>query len=142
MKLLQSLAAGLAGAVGLTATHQLLHHISDDAPRMDLMGEEGLMKLSGSAGMDIPAEDVYNTTMALDIASNTLFYALAGIGNRKNVIARGTILGLAAGTGAVYLPRHIKLTNTYSDRTLTTKLLTVGIYTLGGFVTGLLLRNK
>ncbi len=136
MKLLHALTAGLAGAVVLTVTHQLLHKISDDAPRMDLMGEEALTKIADSADVDIPKDDLYNITMAGDIAGNTLYYALAVMGKSKNSTFRGGLSGLAAGIGGVYLPTPLGLTNAYSNRTLKTSLMTIAIYTLGGLVSG------
>jgi hypothetical protein len=141
MKTLQALAAGLAGAVALTVTHQLLHKSFDDAPRMDLMGEEALLKVSEKTGVDIPAENLYGITMAGDIAGNSIFYALTALAGSKNATAVGLLLGLAAGIGGVYLPKHLGLTNAYSNRTLQTKLMTIAIYTLGGLVSGKLVRN-
>lgn len=134
--MLQCLAAGLAGAVALTVTHQVLHHYIDDAPRMDLMGEEALIKIADKTGTMLPEDDLYNITLAGDIAGNALYYAMAGIGARRNATLRGTLLGLAAGIGGVVLPKHIGLTNSYSNRTTTTKILTVAIYTLGGIIAG------
>lgn len=136
MKLLQALTAGLSGAFALTITHQVLHNIFDDAPRMDLMGEEALVKISDKADIPISPKYTYGTTMAGDIAGNALFYSLAAIGDSKKATIRGALLGLVAGIGGVYLPKHIGLTNSYSDRTVKTRLMTIGIYTLGGVVSG------
>ena len=134
MKLIHALTAGLAGAVVLTVAHQLLRKVSDDAPRMDLMGEEALDKITDKTGTDIPEENKYAVTMVGDIASNTLYYALAALGKNKPSVIPGGLLGLAAGVGGVYLPKHLGLSNKYSDRTLKTRIMTMAIYTLGGFV--------
>ena len=136
MKLLHAFAAGLAGAVTLTIAHQLLHKIVDDAPRMDLMGEEALNKIADKVDVDIPKEKQFGITMAGDIAGNTLYYALAEIGKTKYATTRGGLMGLLAGIGGVFLPKHIGLTNEYSDRTFKTQLMTIGLYTLGGLVAG------
>ena len=136
MKLLYAVGAGLAGALVLTATHQILQKIYEDAPRMDLMGEEAVTKITDKTGTHIPQKNLYGITMAGDIAANTLYYALAAIGKSKKTTLQGTMLGLAAGIGGVFLPKHMRLTNAYSDRTPATRLLTMAIYTLGGFVTG------
>lgn len=136
MKLLHALTAGLAGAVALTVTHQLLHKLFKDAPRMDLMGEEALIKISEEAAIEIPSADIYNITMAGNIAGNSIYYALASMGSSKNATIRGGLLGLAAGIGGVYFPKHLGLTNAYSNRTPKTSLMTVAIYTLGGLVSG------
>jgi len=136
MKPLHALTAGLAGAVVLTVTHQLLHKISNKAPRMDLMGEEALLKISNKADLSIPADKLYNTTMAGDIIGNAIYYAIGTAGKPKHATVRGTLFGLAAGIGGVILPKHIGLTNAYSNRTFITRLLTIAIYTLGGMVSG------
>ena len=105
---------------------------------MDLMGEEALIKISGKAA-ETPESTLYNITMAGDVAVNSLYYALAAIGDSKNAPLRGVALGLGAGIGGVYLPKYLGLTNAYSDRTLTTRLMTIGIYTLGGLITGVVM---
>ena len=136
MKSIQGLAAGLAGAVVLTVTHQLLHKMFRDAPRMDLMGEEAVNKITDKAGIDLTAENTYNAAMTGDIAGNALYYSLAYTGNRKNALQRGALLGLTAGIGAVVLPKHMGLSNEYSNRTIKTGLLAIAVYTLGGIVSG------
>lgn len=138
MKTIFALFAGLAGATALTVTHQLLKEITHNAPQMDLMGEEAIVKSARKAKLSVP-DNLYATTMAADIAVNTLYYAVAGIGKAKSPIIRGSFLGLIAGIGAVYLPSPLGLTNAFSNRTLPTKMMTVGIYTLGGIVTGAIL---
>ena len=54
MKLLHAFGAGLAGAVVLTVTHQVLQKLVADAPRMDLMGEEALQKIADKTGKKLP----------------------------------------------------------------------------------------
>jgi hypothetical protein len=139
MKIVYALAAGLAGAVVLTLTHQALQKLFDDAPRMDLMGEEALQKTAHKMDIDIPKEKSYGITLAGDIVANSLYYALAAIGSPKNALLRSSVLGLAAGAagaGGVLLPKHIGLTNAYSNRKLSTRLMTMAIYSLGSLVTG------
>jgi hypothetical protein len=136
MKLVKAFGAGLAGAVVLTATHQLLKSITPEAPRMDLMGEEAITSLSDKANIDVPGKQLYGITMAADIISNSLYYTLAAWGDSRHMVRRGTMLGLTAGLGAVYLPKPLGLTSGYSSRTVRTSLLTVAIYTLGGLVSG------
>jgi H+/Cl- antiporter ClcA len=72
--------------------------------------------------------------MAGDLISNTLYYSLAGLGNKKNLLLRGSLLGALAGIGAVLLPRPLGLNETYSNRTTKTKFMTVGLYLFGGIV--------
>ena len=136
MKLLHAFGAGLAGAVVLTVTHQILKKLVADAPRMDLMGEEALEKIADKTATKLPKKNLYNVAMVADIAGNGLYYALAAIGKPKNATLRASLMGLAAGIGGVLLPKHLRLTNAYSNRTLTTRLLTMAIYSLGGLVSG------
>ena len=145
MKLLHALGAGLAGAVVLTITHQVLRKLIDDAPRMDLMGEEALEKISDKAGVKLSKKNLYKTTMVADIIANSLYYALAAMGKPQNATLRASGLGLIAGIGGVVLPKPLRLTNAYSNRTITTRLLTMAIYSLGGLVSGKIasaLQNK
>ncbi len=107
---------------------------------MDLMGEEAITKIADETGTDIPEKNLYGITMASDIVANTLYYTLAAIGKSKAATMRGGLLGLAAGIGGVVLPKHLRLTNAYSNRTLTTRLMTTAIYTLGGLVSGKVLK--
>jgi hypothetical protein len=86
--------------------------------------------------IDIPKEKSYGITLAGDIVANSLYYALAAIGSPKNALLRSSVLGLAAGAGGVLLPKHIGLTNAYSNRKLATRLMTMAIYSLGSLVTG------
>jgi hypothetical protein len=141
MKFYKALAAGLCGSIALTITHQFLHRYLEDAPRMDLMGEEGLMKLADKADMEIPSGNIFGITMAGDLAGNALYYSLAAAGNRKNAVIRGAALGLAAGLGGISLPKHLGLNEAYSSRTKSTSLMTIGIYLLGGIVAGCISRK-
>ena len=136
MKLLHALTAGLAGAITLTVAHQILQKLSDDAPRMDLLGEEALLKIADKTATEIPEKHLYKITMAADVASNTLFYSLAAPGKRQHATVRGGLLGFTAGVGGVCLPKYLGLNNAHSNRTTKTKLLTMAIYTLGGWVSG------
>ena len=83
MKLIHVVGAGLAGAVVLTITHEVLHRIFKDAPRMDLMGEEAVTKIADKTGTDLPQKNLHNITMAGDIVANTLYYTLAAIGIKR-----------------------------------------------------------
>ena len=140
MNIIKALTAGLAGAVVLTLTHQVLQKLFKDAPRMDLMGEEALQKTAHKMDVDLPKEKSYGLTLAADIAANSLYYALAAMGSPKNALLRSSVLGLAAGAGGVLLPKHIGLNNAYSNRKPATRLMTMAIYSLGALVSGKLVK--
>ena len=136
MKLLPSLAAGLAGAVALTALHEAVRRLRPrDAPRMDLLGERGLRQLLAKAGAPQPDEPAaYGLTMAGDLLSNALYYSLVGSGQHSR--RRGLLLGAAAGIGGVVLPGPLGLGTAPSNRTPQTQAMTVAWYTAGGVVAG------
>ncbi|HYH16168.1 MAG TPA: hypothetical protein VD794_13160 [Flavisolibacter sp.] len=142
MRVLTALEGGLAGACALTVVHELVKRAIPAAPRMDLLGMTALAKLLKGIGKNPPSEtSLYYITMAGDIVSNSLYYSLAGVGKKKNAIVRGTLLGLAAGIGAVLLPKPMGLNPSYSNRTIQTQIMTIAWYTLGGFVSALIM-NK
>ena len=136
MKLLPSLAAGFAGALALTALHETVRHLRPtDAPRMDVLGMRGLRKLLGKANAPQPDDDtLFSLTMAGDILSNGLYYALVGSG--KHTVRRGLALGALAGAGGVLLPGPLGLGEAPSNRTPQTQAMTVAWYTVGGLVAG------
>jgi hypothetical protein len=103
---------------------------------MDRLGMQAMAKGFKKAGKNVPNEDaLYTITMAGDLISNALYYSAAGIGSEKNIWVRSSLLGLAAGLGAVLLPEPLGLKSKYSNRTLTTQLMTVGLYVTGALVT-------
>ena len=135
MKLLSAIGGGFAGAVALTLLHECVRRLNEDAPRMDRLGMEAISNSLKATDVPVPKEDeLFNITMAGDIISNSFYYSLSGIGGEENVVVRGALLGLAAGVGAVYLPKPLGLDEAPSNRTLQTKLMTVGYYLTGGIV--------
>jgi len=136
MKTGSALAGGLAGALALNFTHEVYRQIDKDAPHIQLIGEEALVKLLKTVKLPKPGnqKELYLWTLAGDIISNTLFYSLIGAAKRKHLLKRGLILGLAAGAGAVFMPAKMGLHDSPSSRTTETKVLTVLWYTLGGVV--------
>jgi len=141
MKATSSLISGLTGAVALTLLHQLFKKTVKHPPRMDKLGEQALQKIIRSTGHTAPAkEELFQVTMAGDIAGNAMYYSMVGA-LPVNPLITGASLGLAAGLGAVLLPEPLGLNEEYSNRTTTTQLLTVGIYLTGGIVAGLVLNQ-
>lgn len=134
MKLTTALAGGLAGAVALNLIHETYRKIDEDAPKIQLIGEEALVKMLKAAHLPQPngEEELYQWTMAGDILSNAVYYSLIGAGKRKGLLKRGFVIGLAAGVITVFMPEKMGLNNAPSDRTIETKVLTVLWYTLGG----------
>ena len=141
MKPAIALGSGLAGAATMTLLHETVKRIVPAAPRMDLLGMNALSKVIRNSGKNPPPQNkLYAMTLAGDILSNSIYYSLAGIGKEKSAVARGGILGLAAGLGAVLLPKPLGLEEDYSNRSTSTKIMTVGLYLAGGLITAAVLR--
>lgn len=131
----------MAGAIALTLIHEGLRRINPKAPRMDLLGMNAISKVLKTAGKKPPSEDkLYGWTMAGDVLSNSLYYSLTGVGHKKGALLRGGLIGLAAGAGAVLLPRPLGLNEAYSNKSKETKLLTIGLYIAGGLISAGVLR--
>lgn len=134
---ISSFISGLSGAIVLTGLHQLLRRYLSDAPRMDKLGEQAIEKGADALGLDAPAgDDLYNTTMAADIAGNAVYYSLVRTIPGHGVLA-GAALGTAAGIGAIVLPEKMGLNPKYSNKTARTQLLTLGLYITAGLVAGM-----
>jgi hypothetical protein len=141
MRTLYALEGGVAGAAVLTIIHESLKKAIPGAPRMDLLGMNAMAKGLRVIGAKTPQErKLYGWSLTGDIISNSIFYSFAGIGKKENAIARGAALGLVAGLGAVLLPKPMGLEQRHSARSMETKLMTVGLYVVGGLVAAAVMR--
>ncbi|MGQ2985411.1 hypothetical protein [Flavobacterium sp.] len=133
--------AGLGGAIALNVLHESLKKKDSDMPRVDLLGEEALQKTLQHFGTRIDdKKNLYTATLAGDIISNTMFYGMIGNGDRDYLFTRAIAYGLAAGVGAVTLPKQLGLDEGPVAQTNKTKALTVGYYLTGALVTAGLLK--
>jgi hypothetical protein len=129
----RSMLAGAAGAGALTLVHQAARALTPAAPRMDVLGKRALRAAHGTLGAAVPADpNLEREALAGDLVANSAYYALVGAGERRNVWLRGLTLGLAAGLGAVFLPRRIGLGDPPNAGRLDTQLMTVAWYVVGG----------
>jgi len=136
MKSTTVLAGGLAGAATVTLLHESIRRVVPAAPRMDRLGMQAISKGLKKAGLKVPKENaLFTAAMAGDLVSNAIYYSAAGIGSEKNIWLRGSLLGLAAGIGAVVLPEPLGLNKRHSNRTVATQVMTVGLYVTGALVT-------
>jgi hypothetical protein len=135
MKTIASLGGGLAGACAVTLLNESVRKIVPKAPRMDLLGMNAISKGLNAAGIKTPTgTKLYTLAMAGDILSNSMYYALAGTGNEKNIWLKSSLLGLAAGVAAVTLPGPMGLSEKYSARSTQTRVMTIGLYVAGALV--------
>lgn len=125
-----NLLGGLAGALALTAVHETVRQFVPAAPRVDLTGIRALRQLLNKTDLPIPGLTAQRQ-MALggDLVANATYYSMAG-----NSYTKGLMLGLAAGIGGVILPGKMGLGEAPTNRSTTTRLLTIGYYTFGGLV--------
>jgi len=129
-----SVVSGVAGAVTLTAVHQAAKMMSDTAPQMDVLGMRAIARATGTSGMADESADVdsernrglYKYALAGDMLANSAYYSMA------TTWTRGAALGLAAGIGALVLPRHLGLGDPPNSDLLSNKIMTIAWYTLGG----------
>jgi hypothetical protein len=136
MKVTTVLAGGLAGATAVTLIHESIKQVVPQAPRMDRLGMQAISKGLRKAGHRVPKQNaLFTAALAGDLVSNAIFFSMAGIGSEKNLWLRSTLLGLTAGIGAVVLPEPLGLSKQYSNKTVATKLMTVGLYVAGSLVT-------
>ncbi len=133
MKLFASLAAGLAGTLTVASMHEALRRVSSDAPRMDILDMELIKK--GLTGMhkEVPGQDeLERWAVSGELVCDTAYYGLVGLGGGKGAWFRGAVLGLVAGVTAVILPKPLGLPETPANKGLSTQLMTVGLYVMGG----------
>ena len=133
MKTSAALAGGLAGTVTVASIHEALKRITPDAPRMDLLDMELIRKGLTSLNKKVPAEnELQRWAVGGELLCDTAYFGLAGVGGKKGVWLRGALLGLVAGITAVVLPKPLGLPEESSNKTIGTKLMTIGLYLIGG----------
>jgi hypothetical protein len=135
MKTLYALEGGVAGAAALTIIHETVKKAVPKAPRLDLLGMNAVAKGLRVIGARSPQErSLYGWSLTGDLLSNALFYSFAGIGKKENALTKGALLGLAAGLGAVLVPKPLGLPQRHTSKSVPTQLMTVSLYVIGGLV--------
>jgi hypothetical protein len=134
MKVMSSMAGGLAGALSVTMMQELLKRVDPSAPRIDLLRKQAAFKIADKMGNgSTTARTVNSMGMAGDIISNTLYFSLTAAAG-KRAIPIGSILGLSMGAGAIALPSKLGLNSYFTGGTRKRKLMTMGMYLVGGLV--------
>lgn len=141
MKVLASLAGGLAGAITVTVLHELIRKVDPSAPRLDLVGQKATEKLVQKTGHTPPTgNSLYATSLAGSILANTLSYSLAGMSG-KRPLSFGTIMGATMGLSAVTLPNKLGLNGHHVKSDQRKKWMTVLLYIAGGLVASAVARQ-
>jgi hypothetical protein len=132
-RLLAALIGGAAGAVTLTALHQILKRVTPDAPRADNLAKQALRKgLHAAGAAPVSDEKLHWASLAGDLAANTAYYS-ASLAFGPNVAKwLGPLMGAGAGVGSIALPGPMQLNPGETGRTDTTKMLAIGLYLAGG----------
>jgi len=135
MKISAAAAGGLAGTITVASLHEALRRITPNAPRMDLLDMELIRKGLKNMNKEVPSEaELQRWAVGSELFCDTAYYGLAGIGGKKSALLRGALLGLVAGITAVVLPKSFGLHEELSNKTLSTRLMTIGLYLAGGLV--------
>lgn len=133
MKVSSALAGGLAGTITVASLHEALRRITPNAPRMDQLDIDLLRKGLKSMNKKLPAEnELQRWAVGGELLCDTAYFSMAAAGGRKKAWLSGALLGLAAGISAVVLPKSLGLPDESSNKTLGTKIMTVGLYLIGG----------
>lgn len=126
---------GLAGACALTLINQVVSKFDREAPRLDLLGMNAVAKFfKGSHAAPAVVQKLFPMSVAGDLVSNTLYYALATSKSKDAALIKGLALGVGAGLGAVVLPKPMGLDTKPTNLTRKTQALTVAWYIIGGLV--------
>ncbi|GHE35365.1 hypothetical protein [Sphingobacterium griseoflavum] len=133
MKISSNILAGAAGALVLNVIHELVRKNVKDAPQVNKLGEEGVIKISKALGGKPPkGEKLYTAALGGDLIGNAFYYSAVGKGSSKYIWWRGLGLGITAGIGALTLPKKLGLNDKPVNGSTKTKALTVLWYTVGG----------
>jgi hypothetical protein len=126
---------GLAGACALTLINQIAARVDKQAPRLDLLGMNAVAKFfKNPKAAPVLFRKLLPMSVAGDLLSNTLYYAMASGRTKDNTLLRGLLLGLGAGLGAVVLPKPLGLDASTTNLTRKTQAMTMAWYILGGLV--------
>jgi len=127
------LAGGLAGTITVASLHEALRRITPNAPRMDQLDIDLLRKGLKSMNKKVPEEnELQRWAVGGELLCDTAYFSMAAVGGKKRIWLYGALLGLAAGISAVVLPKSLGLPEESSNKTFGTKIMTVGLYLIGG----------
>ncbi len=134
-KQLASAIGGLVGAAALTLLNKTTEKLDKSAPHLDLLSLNAVAKVvKGSGVKQVFSGIPMNAALAGDLFSNTLYYGLASGKTPKDTFVRGSLLGAAAGLGALLLAKPLGLDERAAAASTTTKAMTLAWYVLGGVV--------
>jgi hypothetical protein len=155
MKLANAIEGGLTGAGTLSLLQEALHKIDHSSPR-PLLHQSGLLKkLKKNTGKPGMKSTKLYIQLASELVSNAALFGLSGLGKKRNAVLRGALLGAAAGVGSAFLQKEKKeekpgdlsangegvITARPVVSDVTKKAMTVALYTAGGLLAGMAIKN-
>jgi hypothetical protein len=127
-----ALRGGLAGASVLSVLDGIFRRVDKNAPPLKSLGINAVAKVvNGIKGK--ANQELLHLPVAGQFLTNALYFSLAGVGSKKNVLLRSALLGLTAGLGTLVLPQHLGLTD-FSSRPIKSKLTTIAGFFIGSMV--------
>jgi len=129
----RSLASGIAGALTLTAIHEVARRRFASAPRMDEVAMRGLRKILPGKFRD--PRRLHQLALAGDLLSNSIYYSVIAAPTRKATWMRAGVLGTAAGLCALFLPERLGLGVPHNSHRRSSQFMTVGWYLAGALAT-------
>ena len=149
MKLDGALKGGVAGASTVGLLSQALGGLNDKSFRNNLLGKGKLKKRLKKTGSKHGQKATKQyLQLAEDLMASAAYFGFNSLSKKKNIVLKGGLLGAAAGLGNVFLNDNdhesqrgfLKLDG--DDENLSSKLLKVSLYTVGGMIAGKLVENS
>jgi hypothetical protein len=135
---LSSMASGLAGAAALTAIHEFARRRVPFAPRMDVLGMRALRQYAPGFEHERPRSTrLRRWALVADLIANAVYYGAVPAATRAATWQRAAALGLAAGVGALLLPRPMGLGDPPHSEMHANQTMTVAWYVAGAVAAAL-----
>jgi hypothetical protein len=132
---LSAVASGAAGAVALTAIHELGRKQLPYAPRMDVLGMRALRRFVPAFEHERPRSSrLRGWALVGDLVANTIYYSAVPARTAAQTWSRAAALGLGAGVGALMLPEPMGLGEPPDSEKRANQAMTVAWYVLGAVV--------
>ena len=125
----RSLVGGVAGALTLTAVHELGRRLLTRAPRMDEVAMRGLRRILPGRQRD--PRRLHQLALGGDLVSNAVYYSAIAAPTSRETWTRAVVLGTAAGVGALLLPERLGLGAPQNSEHRANQVMTIGWYLAG-----------
>jgi hypothetical protein len=150
MNLASAIEGGITGATTLSLIQEALHKIDPKAPRPLLHQSGAIKKLKKKSGKKGSHSGKFYIKLAGELLATASYFGLSGLGKKKNVVLRGSLLGAMAGLGAAFFNEDSDEATKAKDGERTAyaeredmrkKVLTVALYTAGGMLSGIAIKK-